>query len=145
MEIAVDGWRSSVADWDAVRSVPVDALPRLTTEQREVARKLGIPEQDYARSVLAGERNRESLLAKAGRLAKLLEQRLNKAGIHGEVARVVLRTIEHRFNIELQIDGNAIPLRIDETLVDDYFDAGSWDAEERLGRILDRALAGVKQ
>jgi hypothetical protein len=145
MEIVVDGWRSSVADWDAVRSIPVEQLPALSEEQREVAKKLGIPEEDYARSVLAGERNREALLVKTQRLARLLEQRLGRTGVQARVNRVVLRTIEHRFDVELQIDGREVPLRIEETIVNDYFDSGSADAEERLGRILDRALAGVSQ
>jgi ribosome-associated translation inhibitor RaiA len=143
MEIVVDGWRSSVADWDAVRNIPREQLPVLSEEQRQVAKKLGIPEQDYARSVLAGERNREALLAKTERLARLLEQRIDKAGVR--VNRVVLRTFEDRFEVELQIDGRGVPLRIEETLVNDYFDCGSVDAEEKLGRILERALVGVTQ
>ena len=145
MEIAVDGWRSSVADWDAVRNIPPDQLPQLSPEQREVARKLGIPEPDYARSLLAGERNREALLAKAQRLARLLEERLERSGIAGQVNRVLLRTVEHRFDVELRIDSRTVPLSIEESLVDDYFDSGSRDAEERLGRILDRALVGLRQ
>jgi hypothetical protein len=141
MEIAVDGWRSSVADWDAVRGIPPDQLPALTPEQREVARKLGIPEEDYARSVVAGERNREALLTKAERLAHLLVQRLGQ----GQVERVVLRTVEHRFEIELRIEGRIVHVKIEESLIDDYFDNGSAESEERLGRILDRALGGVRQ
>jgi hypothetical protein len=73
MEIAVDGWRSGVSEWRTARSVPVDQLPRLTDEQREVARKLGISEEDYARSAFAGEQTREALLKKTERLARLLE------------------------------------------------------------------------
>ncbi len=145
MEIVVDGWRSSGADWDAVRNIPMEQLPVLSEEQRQVAKKLGIPEQDYARSVLAGERNREALLVKTERLARLLEQRLGKPGAKVRINRVVLRTFEDRFDVELQIDGRGVPLRIEETLVNDYFDSGSLDAEERLGRILERALAGVTQ
>jgi len=38
-----------------------------------------------------------------------------------------------------------IPLRIDETLVDDLFGSGSADAEQRQGRIIDRALVGISQ
>jgi len=98
MEIAVDGWRSSVAEWNAARSVPASELPQLSPEQREVARKLGIAEQDYARSALAGERAQEALLRKAERFAKLLEQRISALRQHATVARVVLRTIEHRFD-----------------------------------------------
>jgi hypothetical protein len=145
MEIAVDGWRASAAEWDAVRAVPANRLPALTPEQREVARKLGIPEPDYARSALAGERTREALLRKTERLARLLEHRMQALGLSGSIKRVMLRTVEHRFDVEIESGGHMVPLRIEENLVDDYFDGGSLDAEEKLGRILDRALRVVKQ
>jgi len=145
MEIIVDGWRSSVEDWDAVRNIPTEQLPALSEGQREVARKFGIPEAEYARSFLAGERHREALLVKTERLARLLEQRLNKAGVQARVNRVAFRTFEDRFDVELQVADREVRLRIEETLVNDYFDGGSLDAEERLGRILERALVGVMQ
>ena len=145
MEIVVDGWRSSVEDRDAVRNIPTEQLPALSEGQREVARKLGIPEADYARTVLAGEHSQETLLVKTERLARLLEQRLGKAGVRAEVSRVVLRTVQQRFDVELKVEGRDVPVRIEESLVNDYFDGGSLDAEQRLGRILDRAQVGVTQ
>ena len=145
MEIAVDGWRSGTADRDAVRNLSAEQLPRLSEEQRAVAKKLGIPEQDYARSVVAGERSREALLAKTERLARLLEQRIAALGIDGRINRVTLRTIQGRFDVEVQVNGRVLPLRIEETLVDDYFDNGSADSEQRLAHILDRAFVGLRQ
>jgi|SRR5579863_5373400 hypothetical protein len=145
MEIAVDGWRSGATDWDAVRNLPAEQLPQLSEEQRAVAKKLGISEQDYARSLVAGERSREALLVKTERLARLLEQRIAALGIGGRVNRVVLRTIQDRFDIEVQLNGRVLPLRIEESIVDDYFDSGSADAEKRLAQILDRAFVGMRQ
>jgi hypothetical protein len=145
MEIAVDGWRSGDADRDAVRNLSAEQLPRLSEEQRAVAKKLGIPKQDYARSVVAGERGREALLAKTERLARLLEQRIAALGIDGRINRVTLRTIQGRFDVEVQVNGRVLPLRIEETLVDDYFDNGSADSEQRLAHILDRAFVGLRQ
>ena len=145
MEIAVDGWRASVEDWDAVRSMPVDQLPPLTEQQKQVAKKLGVPEPDYARSALAGERSQAALLQRTQRLGRVLWERMQAAGLPGEIVRVVLRTFEGRFDVELRVNGGKLPLRIDEDIVDDYFDRGSIDSEERLGRILERALAGSKQ
>ena len=144
MEIAVDGWRSGIAEWQAVRGVPADQLPPLTEAQKQVARKLGIAEQDYARSALAGERTRDALLRKTERLARLIENRVGASGISASVTRVLLRTVEHRFDVELQINGRSLSLRVEETLVDDYFDGGSVQAEQSLDRILDRALASMK-
>jgi hypothetical protein len=145
MEIAVDGWRAGAAERDAVRNLPVEQLPPLTDEQRSVARKLGIAEQDYARSLIAGERNREVLLSKTERLARLLEQRIATYGADARVNRVTLRTVQDRFDVEIQINGRVLVLRIDESLVDDYFDGGSAESEQRLAQILDRALVGLRQ
>jgi hypothetical protein len=145
VEISVDGWRAGVSDWQAVRSVPREQLPPLTPEQREVARKLGISEDDYARSALAGERTQEELLKKTERLARVVDQAAKTSGKPVEVQRVVLRTIDGRFDVDLRVNGNTVPIRIDEDLVDDYFDSGSEDAEQRLKRILERALASTVQ
>jgi len=106
---------------------------------------LGVPEPDYARSALAGERTQVVLLQRTERLARLLAERMRAAGLPGEIIRVVLRTFEGRFDVELKVDGKRLPLRIDEDIVDDYFDRGSMEAEARLGRILERSLAGLRQ
>lgn len=147
MEIGVDGIRAGVADWQAVRSIPREQLPPLTAEQREVARKLGISEDDYARSALAGERTREQLLHKTERLAKVVDTAAKNSatGKPVEVQRVILRAIDHRFDIDLRVDGSTIPVRIDEGLVDDYFESGSEDSELRLKRIVERALTSTVQ
>jgi len=145
MEIAVDGWRAGTAEREVARGMPLEQLPRLTEDQRSVAKKLGIPEEEYARSVVAGERSRDALLLKTERLARLLEQRIQNSGIPAGVSRVTLRTVQDRFDVELHINGRVVPLRIEEAVVDDYFDKGSMEAEERLGHILDRALVGLRQ
>jgi len=56
-----------------------------------------------------------------------------------------LRTIQDRFDVEVQVNGRILPLRIDEAVVDDYFDSGSADSEQRLAHILDRAFVGLRQ
>ena len=143
MEIAVQGWRSSAADWDAVRGVPLGELPVLTNEQREVARKLGVPEEDYARSALAGQRTQEVLLQKAQAFASFLEQLIKRNHHPVSVSRVVLDVVEHRFVVELDVNGKPVILRVGESVVDDYFDSGSTEAEANLARVFERALLGV--
>jgi hypothetical protein len=145
MEIAVDGWRAGSAERELARSLTPQQLPPLTDEQRSVAKKLGIPEEDYARSIVAGEKNRDTLLLKTERLARLLEQRIKNAGMGACVNRVTLRTVQDRFDVELQVNGRILPIRIEEAVVDDYFDHGSKEAEEKLDHILDRALVSLRQ
>ncbi len=144
MEIAVDGWRPGSADWDAVRDLPSSKLPALTKEQVAVAKKLGIPEADYARSVLAGERSQDGLLTKAERLGRLLKAKLSAAGIQAAISRITLRTIQERFDVELEVNERPLPLKIDESVVDKYFE-GSEIAEKQLDRIVDRVVSGITQ
>jgi hypothetical protein len=149
MEIAVDGWRPGAAEWDAVKSLTLEQIPALSNEQREVAKQFGIPELDYARNAEAGRRSQESLLIRteqlARLLARLLKERVASSGVESKINRVTLRTIQDRFDVEMQINGSIVPLRIEESIVDEYFDAGSVDAEQKLARIFDRALASLKQ
>ena len=87
MKISVSGLRTSTSDWEAVRNLPREHLPSLTPEQRQVAQKLRISEEDYA-----------------------------------------LNTSEHRFDINIEIDGTPFPLRIEENIVDDRLESGSVNA-----------------
>jgi hypothetical protein len=140
MEIAVDGWRASAADWEAVKGLPEDQVPALSSEQREVARKVGIPEIDYARSGLAGKRSQEALLAKAERLGRLLAGMSEKAHISARIEKVTLRTFDEKFDISLRLGQETFPFRIAEQLVDDLLENGSGEAEQRVMRILETVV-----
>lgn len=145
MQISVQGWKANASDWEAVKSVPRDQLPQLTEDQKAVARKLGISEEDYARSALAGERTQRTLLAKTETLARLLEKKIRELGFGATVENVVLRLLEDRFDVVLTANGTKIPLRIREDIVDDLLEAGSAEADERLSRILNTTLGVLRE
>jgi hypothetical protein len=141
MEIAVDGWRPDATDWDGVRNLPPEKIP-VTEQQREVAKSLGLPEVDYAKSALAGEKSQERLLAKTERFARLLTRMLNGIASPASVEKVTLRIYAEKFDVLLRLSDHALPLKISESLVDDLFESGSEEAEKRLARILDTAVGG---
>jgi hypothetical protein len=140
MNVSVDGYGFSAAEWAAIRDLPPEQLPALDKSEREVAQELGIPEAEYARSLLAGRRSQEALLKKAKSLGLLLEKIAGAIDSAAKVKSVNLRVFQGRFDIKLDIAGSLIPMSIDESLVDDYFSAGSREAEERLARIVERVL-----
>jgi len=144
MEISVQGWKASPSDWEAVRKMPKGELPALSDEQKEVARKLGLTEEDYARSALAGERTQNALLIKTEMFARLLEKKIHEIGLKAIVENVVLRILEDRFDVMLRVDGTSLPLRIKEGIVDDLFESGSAEAEDKLLRIL-KATLGTRE
>src|SRR5271157_271723 len=138
--ITVDGARISALEWERVRMLPAEELPPLTESQREIARKMKVPEQEYSRNFLAMERGRTRLLEKAERLARFLREQLKRLDSRAVVQRVALSTIEHGFEIDLVEEGIHIPVRIREEIVDDFFEGGSSDAEARIIRILETAV-----
>ncbi|MGH9424743.1 MAG: hypothetical protein ACRD2L_00315, partial [Terriglobia bacterium] len=121
-------------------STPSADVPPLTPEQREVARKLQIAEEDYARSAMADQRAMEKLLGKAERFARLLGQMLERTAPAATIESVALNTWEDQFEILIQINGHVFPVNISEDIVDDLFERGSEEAEQRLARILEVAL-----
>ena len=140
MEIAVDGFRVSATDWQRVRNLPKDQLPPLTQEQKAVAAKLRVSEEDYARSALAGQETQGNLLAKTERFARLFERRVKGLDPNATVERVALLSWEHRFDIVMRIGRGIVPVRVDEAIVDDLFEGGSSEADQKLSRIVELAL-----
>ena len=145
MDVLVEGWRSSPANWREAHRIPVDKVPSLTEAQKEVARKMQIAEEDYARSALAGELTQAALLEKARKFAALLDQRVKAIRKEAAIESVRLQTTEHRFAVVLNIDTanghRSMPLRISEELVDDLLESSSEDAVKQLDRMLQRAFA----
>ena len=60
-EIYIPEHGSSVAEWRKAQRAPLSELPQLTADQKEVARRFGITEEEYARNVLAGTYGRRRL------------------------------------------------------------------------------------
>ncbi|HEY6272661.1 MAG TPA: hypothetical protein VIX19_11825 [Terriglobales bacterium] len=140
MNISVQGVRAEVSDWDAVSMLPARELPALTQEQRQVARTLGIKEEDYARSALTGQRTTEKLIGKTERFARYLQEQVAHAVPSASIEEVALNTWEHRFDVSLRVGQEIVPLRIAEDVIDDLFERGSREAELRLRRVLELTL-----
>src|SRR6266571_7053713 len=136
MQIAVDGTRGSSSAQEAVRRIPRDQLPGLTEAQKKAAKQLGASEEAYARMILAGERAQDQLLIKTEMFARLLQKKLRELGSDAKIENVVLRALDEKFDVAVSLNGTIIPLRIREDVVDDLFEAGSADAEDRIARIL---------
>ena len=145
MQISVDGVRGSSSALEAVRHIPREQLPPLTEAQRQVAQKLGASEEGYARMILEGERAQSELLVKTEMFARLLDKRLREVGSKAKIDNVLRRVLDEKFEVQIQINGRVIPLKVREDLIDDLFEAGSADAEERLMRIVRTTLGLMEQ
>jgi hypothetical protein len=140
VRIGVDGLRFGAKESQEAYSIPREDLPPLTDAQRVVAEKLGISEEGYARSFVAGEKTANWLLEKTKRFVDLLRERVKEFHGDAQVESVILRTTERRLDVEIRLGSRIVPLRVKETLVDDLFESGSEQAEKNLGRVLELAL-----
>jgi hypothetical protein len=142
MEIIIEGWRAGGEERKAARSVPATELPSLSDEQKKVAKKMGISEEEYARSAYAGKRNQDRLTEKTRRFAGFLEERLRALSESARIDRVRLVTIEHEYRIEFSVDGRKIFFRLPEEMVDDFVEGGSAEVGRQIMNRLETVLSG---
>jgi hypothetical protein len=140
VKIGIIGMRSGSSEWIRAQQIPDSELPPLSSPQREAAKKLGVEEARYARSIVAQELTAASLLQKGKRLADVLQRKTAELGTGAVVESVLLNTLEERFDIEVRLGDEIVPMRIKEALVDDLFEGGSERADRSLMRILEVAL-----
>ena len=140
MEIVIEGWRAGGEERREAASAPVWQLPALTDEQKSVAKKMGISEEDYQRSAYAGRRNQERLIEKTKRFAAILETRLRSVAPAARIERIRLLTLEHEYRIEIYVEGKQVLFRVAENMVDDFMEKGFADVGEKIAQNLETVL-----
>jgi hypothetical protein len=141
-KIVVEGWRAGADERREAAAVPANELPVLNDEQKEVAKKLGISEESYARSTYAGRRNQERLLEKTRRFAQILMNRLGAVADGAKIERIRLVTVDHEYKIEISLNQQRIHFRVPEEMVDDLVEGGSTEVESQIVNRLQNVLAG---
>jgi len=142
MEIVIEGWRAGGEERKEANSVPASQLPSLSEEQKKVAKKIGISEEDYARSAFAGKRNQERLLGKTRRFAEILDGILRSRPEGARIERLRLVTIEHEYRVEISASGRKFVFRVPEDMVDDFIEGGSADVGRLIEHNLETVIAG---
>ena len=142
MEIVIEGWRAGGEERKEAAGVPADQLPPLTGDQKSVAKKLGISEEDYARSAYAGKRNQDRLIDKARRFAEILEERLQSISEGARIDRIRLVTIEHEYRIEITLNNRKLFFRVPEEMVDDFIEGGSAEIGRQIMNRLETVVTG---
>ena len=142
MEIVIEGWRAGSEERKEAASVPAGQLVPLTDEQKSVAKKMGISEEDYARSAYAGRRNQDRLIDKTRRFAEILEERLQSISEGARIDRIRLVTIEHEYRIEIRLSNRKLFFRVSEEMVDDFIEGGSAEIGRQIMNRLETVVTG---
>ena len=131
-EIYIPDYSSSVGEWRKAQQAAQSELPELTAEQKDVARKFGITEEEYARNVLAGQYGRQRIRDRAQALGEAVQRVLEGLG-RGERVTAVFRDMNRlAWLVRIETRKKDVDVLVSQELADDLFDSGSDENRERL-------------
>ncbi len=140
MEILISGTSMSVEDKHRADAAPAGGLPKLTDQQREVARKFGMSDEAWARALLAAQFGESRVRARAAALAQALEQYLPRF-VPGAAVQSLLYQVgleDHKMWIRHR--GKDHLVRLPYTSVDDWMASGKPEDYEQLCKAIARQL-----
>ena len=133
--VFVSGGTSSVEDWQRANNAPKADLPELNEEQKEVTRKMGMPEEEYARGVLVGQYGEQRQKERGEKLGKKVEEILGGLGATYRLEAVIREGVKGRWLARIETPSAPKNVAIGLELADDLIDSDTVQDEERL-RIL---------
>ena len=130
--IDLSDYSVSIDEWRRAHNASKSELPDLNELQREVAAKFGISEEDYARSVLAGQYGMRRLRHRARRLGDEVEKILAEMHPECRITRVVADIARERWVVVLQTPKRQVGIAVAREVGDDLIDFSTVDALEEL-------------
>jgi hypothetical protein len=138
-EIELPDSSVNVQEWRKAQTLPISELPKLTREEKEAARKFGISEEAYARSVKAGEFGHARMLAQAREFGERIAGILDESN-SGMVDAVKSDPFRGRWLVRLK-KPEGIMLEFPRELVDDLLDSGARIYLEQVKRLVREQLS----
>jgi hypothetical protein len=140
-EVVLSDYTSSVAEWRRAQTAPKEELPVLNEEQRGAARKFGLTEEAYARSILAGNLGAARMHKRAVELGKLVGGIAREVNRKCDVVAVVSEMFKGRWLVRIQTPGGDVVVAVPRDLVDDLLDSEVTSEVRKLRSIVREALA----
>jgi hypothetical protein len=135
-DIRIDGYGGLPAG--AVK--PNWPIADLTPEEKELAFKFGLTEEQYQRSKLALAERSERILGRARQLGEQVQTVLDSLGSDYRLVSVVRNLDTTTWKLEIQTPNGITPVVLSWELVDDVLDAGT---RSELKRLTNMVLFGL--
>jgi hypothetical protein len=139
-DVFISGSTGSVEDWQNAMNAPKSELPKLSGEQKEVARRMGIPEEEYARGVLVGQYGESRQKQRGETLGMRIAEVLDGVGSSYELEALIRKGVNDRWVARIRTPGEPRNVAIDLDLADDLIDSGTVQDLERLRVLMLQAL-----
>jgi len=143
-EVFVSGVSSSVEEWKRALEAPKSELPELSAQQKEIARKFGVSDEDYGRGVFVGSLGEKRIKSQGEHLGNVAEGILGALGPDYHLQAVIAEMVERRWILRIQTPEVIVPVEVPRELADDLLDSGTVDEVEKLKICLLSALERKK-
>jgi len=137
---------TSAEEWKRAMAVPGSELPALSVKQKEIARKFNIPEEEYARNVLAGSYGWERSRKRASDLGEAVQASIRTLDVRYRVTAVIRDVNRPGWIVRIEtLPGDVkVSVLVPKELADDLLDSGSESDKERLQILVLSSLEGAK-
>jgi len=139
-EIFISGSTGSVEDWQNAMNAPKSELPKLSNEQKEVARRMEMSEEEYARGVLVGRYGENRQKQRGEKLGQRIEEILEGLGKPYQLEALLREGVKFRWVARIRTSGPPKNVAIGFDLADDIIDSGTVQDMERLRVLMLQAL-----
>jgi hypothetical protein len=142
--VFISGNTGSVEDWQKAMNAPKNELPKLSEEQREVARKMGMSAEEYARGVLVGQYGERRERERGERLGDKIATIISGLGEPYRLEAVIREGVKARWVARITTDGAPKNIAIGLELADDLIESGTVQDEERLRLLVLQSLGRMQ-
>jgi hypothetical protein len=127
-------------DWARAEGAPDSELPQLSEQQKDIARRMEIPEAEYARGVLVNKYSEERLRDRGEKLGVQIDLLLRLLGASYVLQALVREGAKLRWLAIIATPEGVKKVAIPFEAADDVIDSGAVQDIERLKRIIFGAL-----
>jgi len=136
-EVVISGGHISQEAWLKANG---SRKPELSDEQKEVARKLGVADEEYARGVVAMQLGEEAERGRGRILGERIRKILESLGPEYKLDAVIRQGTQLRWLARIEVGGKIFAVAIPMELADDITDAGS---DRDMNRLKNLVFFGV--
>ena len=139
-DVFISGVTGSVEDWQKAMNAPKGDLPVLNQEQKDVARKMGMSEEEYARGVLVGQYGEARQKQRGMKLGKHVEEILDSLGQPYRLEALIREGVNLRWIARINTPQAPKNVAIGTDLASDIIDSAAVQDLERLRVLILEAL-----
>lgn len=130
----------SADDWARAQNAPDSELPELSEHQKDIARRMGIPEAEYARGVLVNKYSEEKQRDRGRKLGDHIDRILYGLGSYYQIQALVREGVKGRWVARITTSKGIKNVAIPFEIADDVVDSGAVQDIERLKEVILKAV-----